>query len=155
LLKNAEGSVIHKSTSGGAYLDNYDGSEETKPLFWIPYAGIRACGSDSKPGNIGTMTAHFDGDQYGHSSIYPRGYYWYTDLGSNAETAILIGGWNLSGSALSSSNYHDASYYIYICFGGTINSSGSVSNTSSNIYDGGKSRALMLAMSTPIRCVKE
>ena len=89
LLKNAEGSVIHKSTSGGAYLDNYDGSEETKPLFWIPYAGIRACGSDSKPGNIGTMTAHFDGDQYGHSSIYPRGYYWYTDLGSNAETAIL------------------------------------------------------------------
>ena len=153
LLKNAAGSNIHKTASGGSYLSNYDG--ESDDLFWIPYSGIRACGSDTKTGNIGTMTALFDGDQYGSATIYPRGYFWYTDLSSNAETAILIGGWNLSGSALSSTSYRDASYYIYICFGGTVNAAGSVSSASSNIYHGGASRALMLAMATPIRCVKE
>lgn len=156
LLHNSKagGNVTHEVASGGAYLANFDGTGE-EPMFWIPYAGVRACGSSDNTSYIGRMTADFDADDYLHANMYPRAYYWYTDLGTNSETAILMGGWNLSGGALSTKAYRDVSYYIYIATAGTVNAAGSMSGSSGAVYHGGASRALFLAHATPIRCVKE
>ena len=141
-------SYDYRLTKGGNY------KEINGEFIWIPFAGLRVCGSKDTSSYTGDLINYFNTDKLGNTAFYPRAHLWYCGLEEIATAKIQYGFKGVGNTTITTSDYPETTYYQFTMSGGTIDKTGA-GGSNGNLYDGGKNLALFVADAASIRCVKE
>ena len=147
---NLQGSANndYRLTKGGNYR------EVEGQFVWIPFAGIRVCGSSDTAQYTGDLINYFNTDKLGNTAFYPRAHLWYCGLDEIATAKIQYGFKGVGNTTITTSDYPGTTYYQFTMSGGTVDKTGA-GGSNGNLYDAGKNLALFVADAASVRCVKE